>query len=51
MGPVQQSVAVEDFQVLSNGDFRSAETPRQVFDQGPSIVAYNLENSSAPFLV
>jgi len=51
VGPVQQSMAVEDFQIFSNRNFRSPETPRQVFDQCPSVVAYNLENGSAPFLV
>src|SRR5579864_3954389 len=51
MRSMQQSMVVQDFQVLANRHLRGFELPGQVTDQNPSVTIQRLQNGPSSFLV
>src|ERR1035437_10484589 len=50
MGALDQATALQEFEVLADGDGRGREPLRQFGDQGPSFALHDAEDLLAPFI-
>ena len=48
---MDQTMGVENLQILSDGDLRSVEFPSHIHDQHPSIAVKDFNNCPAAFFV
>ena len=51
MGPVQQAVRMQDFQVVANRNLRSLELPGQIDDQDAAVAIQGFNNCAPSFFI
>jgi len=51
MGPVQQAVRMQDFQVVANRNLRSLELPGQIDDQDAAVAIQGFNNCASSFFI
>ena len=51
MGPVQQAVRMQDFQVVANRNLRSLELPGQIDDQDAAVAIQRFNNCASAFFI